>query len=723
MPDTDTMTQAIPTAATTAIGARAILEPGETCWRRVRAPRVGVLIDGEAYFSALRRAILGARRSIFIVGWDIDSRTRLRSDDPGDDTAPTTLRALLSYAVERNPTLAVHLLLWDYSVLFALEREPLPSLNLGWKTPPQIHVHLDDRVPLGACHHQKIVVIDDALAFCGGLDLTIRRWDTPDHRPGNPRRVDPQGEPYLPFHDIQMLVDGEAATALAELVRQRWRQAGGGEAMALDPGLCEWPTDSPPDFHDAQLGIARTLPDRDDQEGVREVEALFCRSIEQARRHIYIENQYLTAHRIARTLAARMLEVPELEAVIVGPEQPHGWLEESTMGAGRMQFLQRLRRAGVMDRVRVLYPVVQDGDREVPVMVHAKIMVVDDQLLRIGSANLNKRSMRLDTECDLMLLARSETQRHAVAGIRNRLLAEHLGAAEKQVGEALARHGSLLRVVDELGSDQRGLRRLNEHEPYDDEFVGMLREIADAEQPIRPEAFVGDMFGAEPAKQARKRLAAVAGIGVLLLALVLLWQVTPLQQFVDPALLAGWLDRIAARPWAPLALLAIYVVGGIFMFPVTILIALTAMTFGPWLGTAYATVGSMASAAVTYQLGAMAGKRMVRSVMGSRLDRISRGLAKRGVISVVTVRIVPIAPYTLVNLVAGASHIRFGDYLIGTLVGMLPGIVVMTALGDRLRELWENPDATSMGLVVLVLVVWVGVSLGLQRLVSRRQAS
>src|SRR3546814_13659846 len=106
-------------------------------------------------------------------------------------------------------------------MLYALEREPLPAIRLDWATPAQISVCLDDVLPIGAAHHQKVVVVDDALAFCGGLDLTIRRWDTSDHALHNPERKDPRGESYRPFHDVQMMVDGEAALALGELVRER----------------------------------------------------------------------------------------------------------------------------------------------------------------------------------------------------------------------------------------------------------------------------------------------------------------------------------------------------------------------------------------------------------------------------------------------------------------------------------------------------------------------
>ena len=249
----------------------------------------------------------------------------------------------------------------------------------------------------------------------------------------------------------------------------------------------------------------------------------------------------------------------------------------------------------------------------------------------------------------------------------------------------------------------------------------MLVKIADAVRPIEPEAFVGDMIGGETPRSGRIRLTVLAVICILLLGLLLLWQTTPLQRLVEPERLIGWLESFASRAWAPLAVVGIYVAAGLAVVPVTLLIVLTAMTFGPWLGTLYAMVGSMASAAVTYQLGALVGKQAMRSLMGPRLDHMSRKLAKRGIVSVATARVIAIAPFTFVNVVAGASHIRFSDYMLGTLLGMLPVVVMMTALGGGLRELWEHQDTASLTLVGLVLLACIGLTLALQRLVSRRR--
>src|SRR5205085_10538300 len=134
-------------------------------------------------FGAVPEALINARHSVFIVGWDIHSRTRLVGDSGrADDGFPEHLADFLSALVRRRPQLSICLLLWDYSVLYAMERELFPRLTLRWGTPPQVRLCLDDAVPIGSAQHQKLIVVDDAVAFTGGLDVTVRRWDTSAHR-------------------------------------------------------------------------------------------------------------------------------------------------------------------------------------------------------------------------------------------------------------------------------------------------------------------------------------------------------------------------------------------------------------------------------------------------------------------------------------------------------------------------------------------------------------
>jgi phosphatidylserine/phosphatidylglycerophosphate/cardiolipin synthase-like enzyme len=132
-------------------------------------------------------------------------------------------------------------------MMFARDREFPPMYGFGWEPARRVHFRYDDTHPVGASQHQKVVVIDDALAFVGGIDLTLRRWDCGDHAAEDPRRT-ANDQPYPPFHDTMMAVDGDAARQLADLARERWRLATGQRLKPVDPqSLAEsdpWPDES-----------------------------------------------------------------------------------------------------------------------------------------------------------------------------------------------------------------------------------------------------------------------------------------------------------------------------------------------------------------------------------------------------------------------------------------------------------------------------------------------
>ena len=119
----------------------------------------------------------------------------------------------------------------------------------------------DDHHPVGASHHQKVVVVDDQLAFCGGIDLTGHRWDTSAHRPDEPARKTPIGEVYEPYHDVQAMVMGPPAMSLGTLARDRWRALGEYRLPPVNKSAEPlWPPDITPDFTDVDVAIARTMP-------------------------------------------------------------------------------------------------------------------------------------------------------------------------------------------------------------------------------------------------------------------------------------------------------------------------------------------------------------------------------------------------------------------------------------------------------------------------------
>jgi phosphatidylserine/phosphatidylglycerophosphate/cardiolipin synthase-like enzyme/membrane protein DedA with SNARE-associated domain len=698
-----------------------LLVPGETCWRAERAERVALLIDGEAYFAAVHDALCQARRSVFILAWDIDSRLRLLRDEPQDDV-PQQLLPLISECLARNPQLEVFVLAWDFSMIYALEREWRPLFNGNWREQPRLHFCLDDTHPVGASHHQKVVVVDDALAFVGGMDLSKWRWDTSAHAGDEPRRIDPDGEPYPPFHDLMLAVDGPAARALGELARTRWRRANPLALPAIDePVGAPWPQGVEVDLRDVSVGIARTEPQYAGRAAVREVEEGLVRAIANARESLYIENQFFTSGRIGDALQARLEETGGPQIVIVLPREKDGWLERLTMDVLRARLVNRLRAADHEDRLRVYYPDVP-GLGQTCISVHSKLLIADDRVLNVGSANTNNRSMGLDSECNLVIEAEGDRTAHEIARCRARLLAEHQGCDVEAVEAAWRSAGSLIGTIEALGSGARSLRALDTSVPDE-----LDREVPDAalldpERPVEPDELIGEFVGRDVAPPAWRR---TVGIGLLLAALIglaLLWRFTPLGEILTPERLSAWAGGLRSTPVGHLTALAAFIAAALLAVPVSLLIVATALAFGPWIGFAYALLAAVISAVLGYGLGQVMGRDSLRRMVGGRLNDLSQRLADRGILTMVTVRIVPVAPFAVINIVAGASHIRFRDYLLGTLLGMTPGVLGVTLFAKGLLAAVRDPEPQTFVWLAALVVLLVGVGLALRRWASRRRA-
>jgi uncharacterized membrane protein YdjX (TVP38/TMEM64 family) len=164
--------------------------------------------------------------------------------------------------------------------------------------------------------------------------------------------------------------------------------------------------------------------------------------------------------------------------------------------------------------------------------------------------------------------------------------------------------------------------------------------------------------------------------------------------------------------------IAAFVLGGLVIFPVVVLIAATAAALGPWLGFASALVGVLLSAALLFMIGRFMGHKRLQSLLGNRALRIQKRIAGKGVVAVALIRMVPIAPFSLVNLLAGASQLTLRDFLIGTVLGMAPGIITMAALGTQIADFARNASWSSAALLGLTIAAWVCVCLGAQFVVT-----
>lgn len=445
-----------------------------------------MIVDASAYFEASRKAMLKARRRIMLIGWDFDARIELSDErQPGE---PRTLGDFVLWLVARNPDLEVFLLRWNIGALRTVFRGTTIFTLARWMAHKRIHTRLDSAATLGASHHHKIVVIDDCVAFCGGIDMTSNRWDTPEHRDDDPRRIAPDGNSYAPWHDATTILEGPVAAALGELGRQRWKAAGG---QALDPvhggGDC-WPDDVDAQFRNISVAICRSRPAAEGRAPIREIEATYLALIARARRYIYAESQYFASRRIAEAIARRLDEPAGPEIVLINPFKSQGWLEPIAMDTARARLYGALHRLDRYGRFRIYHPYTAHGE---PIYVHAKMTIVDDEVLHVGSSNMNNRSLRLDTECDVHFDARlpgNESALPQIRSLRNSLLAEHLGVQSEAVATTIDGIGSLIAAIEGLRTAGRSLR------PYEmPELEDLEKWLAD-HQVLDPEG--DDVFEA-----------------------------------------------------------------------------------------------------------------------------------------------------------------------------------------------------------------------------------
>jgi len=519
--------------------------------------------------------------------------------------------------------------------------------------------------------HQKVVVIDDSLAFAGGIDLTMRRWDTSEHVPLDPRDATRTASPTRPFTTFRwssMAARRAPSAASSRALAPRNRTASEGPASrrrALAEGLRV-------DLRDAAVAIARTEPSHAGRRAVREVQFLWADVLSAARRTIYIENQYLTAKTITETLIARLAE-PQDPRSSASCRAAHGFSRDRLAHAQARQLRGSVRPiativSACLSTLPGDAPTTSAGCASTPrcsssTIAGARRIVEHEQ-----------RSMGVDTECDLAIEAttRSTPPRSAPSAI---VSSPSISAARRGVAATMAAHDfSLLRTIDALSQGGRRFTSLLDELPPDP--LALHADEAeeanpfDPEAPIRPERLLDDFLPEAPSRHhiSRNLVASIAYL-CLIAALLAGWTFTPLRHLITLDALLAQIDAIRGSVWTPLGVLVAFVGGGLLMVPVLLLIAVSAIAFGPLFGFAYAIVGVFASASCSFAIGRLVGRELVHRIAGPRLQRIGQRLARSSILTVAAVRMLPIAPFTVVNLVAGAMHVRYRDYMVGTALG------------------------------------------------------
>jgi phosphatidylserine/phosphatidylglycerophosphate/cardiolipin synthase-like enzyme/uncharacterized membrane protein YdjX (TVP38/TMEM64 family) len=665
----------------------------------VRARHLSLLQDAGPTFAAIAAAMEAARETIFILGWDIDSRTLLRPTvaDGGVSDGSPLLRLLLT-CLARRPRLQIFVLIWDFSLIYAFEREPRPREQFQG-VHPRLHFSLDADHASGGSHHQKVVVIDDEVAFVGGIDLTTHRWDWPTHTLHDPRRRNIAGATYGPFHDVHAAVAGPAAAALGELARDRWgvRRGRARTPPLAEPGaISAWPDLLPKDVSDVEVGLARTSIARG-QPPVKEVEALTLRAIASARRCLYAENQYLTSVAVVRALGSRLAEVDGPEIVIVLPESESGWMERGSMGLLRERSLAHLRAQDRLGRLRLLAPRVTEGGEVGAVSVHAKVLVIDDTLAKVGSSNFSNRSMGLDTECDLAIEATDGPSAAFVSSVRDRLVAEHLGLSAAEVAARLADGGSLRRLIDgHSHTAGRGLAPVPHVSDAALDFTVLDGALVDPEEPWDLDALMARAVPVPLRRRVARRWMVPLGLAATVVVLWALFRHGPFRALHVGDAVWRVLHDLASRPGGA-ALAALSISLGVVLFvPFTLLGTTALAVFGAWPGIPVVWVGALLGAGLSHAIGVRWAADVKRWLPGKVGHNLRRLLGGSPFWTVVFMRLLPVGNFGALNLLAGAFKLPLRSFLLGNAVGLAPGLFGLGLLMNRALAALRQPSLPNL---------------------------
>jgi phosphatidylserine/phosphatidylglycerophosphate/cardiolipin synthase-like enzyme len=395
-----------------ALGWERALDPPPGLWAAGDPPQrpgcaLEVLIDGEEALPRIAEELRRAESHVHLAGWFFTPGFRLHHD--------TVLRELLAELAER---VDVRVLVWAGAPLplFHPSRSEVREMREELTRGTRIECALDDRERPLHCHHEKLVVVDDRVAFVGGIDLTTLGGDRRDSR-GHPARGS------LGWHDASTRLEGSVVADVADHFALRWREVTG---VALPPAEPQPPSGN------LEVQAVRTVPEKIYgalPRGEFRILESYVRALRSARRFVYLESQFLWSPELVEILAAKLRRPPadDFRLVVLLPARPKsgaddtrgqlGVLAEADAGAGRLLACTLYQRG--------------DDEAARPVYVHAKIGLVDDEWLTLGSANLNEHSLFNDTEFNVVC-----RDPQLVRETRLRLWAEHLD-----------------RPVDELGGD------------------------------------------------------------------------------------------------------------------------------------------------------------------------------------------------------------------------------------------------------------------------------
>ena len=394
-----------------------ILKPNINSSQFIKLKRLGILIDSDEYYQAFFNVTNRAKTSINIHGWEFDSRINLSHVN---SNFPDGLREYFTILAKKNRNLLINIRSWKSSFYLRFGRERFANFKWKLQVPQNIDYRQIRHYALYGSLHEKIAIIDNSCAFIGGMDITKKRWDTQEHIQNDSRRLDPEGKIYFPIHDIQAVCSHEIAHELNHKILNH----------PTDGQSNIWPDTFFSQIENLTVALSRTDPEKK----LTQIEKLYLDAIRSSKKLIYIENQYLSNEVIFDLLVEKLKEIDGPEVIIITPMSYRGFFEKAIYQYSRDKILKKLKEADQHHRLGIFYPSSSNNPNDGFIVVHSKIMIIDDRFMTIGSANLNYRSMRLDRELNISFeTMENDKIKTFITNIFYRLIAEHLGTTPEHI--------------------------------------------------------------------------------------------------------------------------------------------------------------------------------------------------------------------------------------------------------------------------------------------------
>lgn len=664
-------------------------------------------LSTKEYYLELYENFQKARHSIFILGWDVHSEVDLAPHLKNPDY-PTKLHQLLIRLAKENKDLNIYILPWEYILFYITEREILLAAKLDWLSPSNIHLRWDGYNPIASSQHQKIVVIDDSVAYCGGLDLTMSRWDDQELEVHNKLRLDSHQRSYPPFHDIQIRCEKQNAFSFAKLVRERWKLVTNKEipfleSISFNKNIID--NRRGMTLHVKNQVMLQTRPVNIDGKLKNEIEDCYRSLFEHAQKSIYIENQYLTSSLVIESIVNCLNKEDGPEIVIVLPKFSGDWLEQETMGRLQYFSLLKLKEVKNFQKLRIVFPDDKELEGKDYIVVHSKIILVDDRHLLVGSANLTNRSMRMDSEVAIYAEGNFEKLFPCFLGTIARFKKDELEKIYKD-------NQSYIECVDyilEKATDNQ-LRQfdIDKKQHKLDSKLMANEKIFDQKSPFPEELEINQYV-----KEYKKHWSLLKKIshnwGLLLTfvavgSIVLTWYTIGREPYAQQ-FLSSLLGYIRNSSLVIIYICLIYAIAGFVFTPINILILLTVPFFEPMKAYLYVMLGTQCYCLTTYLEGWILQKYKNKKGQVRSSKKLKSRLKKNSLLSLILIRILPVAPSFIIGLGAGYYQVSLGKYLLGSAIGIAPGSIILIFFQKSVFNIIE--DASVSNVVVFIALLFL----------------